>query len=337
MQLLRWLFFLVLIFYPFSNTSALIRHVPSDYNSIQDGIDAAIDGDTVLVAPGIYSGTGNYEISFFGKEILVTSLMGPDSTIIDAEWQNGVYFRNGETDLAIFSGFKLVHTFTAILIEGSSPVIMDCVIDSSEAWIWGGSAIDIFAFSAPVIMNCSISNCYDISSQVFGPAMVISTSSPLVIDCVFFNNYSALQLGPIYCSTGWPTFMNCTFSNNDPYGISSGDNPPNLLNCIVWGNSAGSTDNHSDFNIEYSNFEGGWPGEGNIDDDPLFINPDSDDYRLSSSSPCIDTGDPDSPNVPWGGFRRDMGAFEYDLGYYFDGHNIILKPFPIEIPTLEWR
>ena len=43
-----------------------------------------------------------------------------------------------------------------------------------------------------------------------------------------------------------------------------------------------------DSNVTYSNVDGGWPGAGNIDTDPLFTH----DYHLQPESPCIDTGDP---------------------------------------------
>ncbi len=72
--------------------------------------------------------------------------------------------------------------------------------------------------------------------------------------------------------------------------------------------------------IDYNNIEGGWPGIGNIDADPLFADPDNNDYRLTwanypvddfTKSPCIDTGDPSSPLDP-DSTRADMGAFFYD-------------------------
>jgi len=72
--------------------------------------------------------------------------------------------------------------------------------------------------------------------------------------------------------------------------------------------------------------------DGMIDDDPQFIDPENDDYRLMAGSPCIDTGDPDMPCVPWGGWLLDMGAYECDQGFYFDGQNLIRKPFPIVFP-----
>ncbi|HUU94893.1 MAG TPA: dockerin type I domain-containing protein [Phycisphaerae bacterium] len=44
--------------------------------------------------------------------------------------------------------------------------------------------------------------------------------------------------------------------------------------------------------VRYTDVQDGWPGDGNIDADPLFIDPDGYDYHLSLESPCIDKGDP---------------------------------------------
>ena len=62
--------------------------------------------------------------------------------------------------------------------------------------------------------------------------------------------------------------------------------------------------------ITFSCIQNGWPGEGNITADPLFVDPAKGDYRLSEQSPCIDAGDPKSPLDP-DGTRADMGAFYY--------------------------
>lgn len=83
-------------------------------------------------------------------------------------------------------------------------------------------------------------------------------------------------------------------------------------NNILWGNTAG---NYSEFygevNLSYSACSEYFAGIGNIDDDPLFVNPDLDDYNLQSDSPCIDTGDPASPLDP-DSTRADMGALYYN-------------------------
>ncbi|MCA9431070.1 MAG: hypothetical protein KC940_11235, partial [Candidatus Omnitrophica bacterium] len=66
----------------------------------------------------------------------------------------------------------------------------------------------------------------------------------------------------------------------------------------------------------YSLIEGGWPGEGNIDADAMFVDPEIGDYELERGSPCIDSGtdtglitDLDGNPRPIGGY--DMGAYEF--------------------------
>ena len=60
-------------------------NVPADYPTIQAGIEAAENGDIVLVADGIYTGTGNKNIELQGKTITVKSLNGPENCVIDCE------------------------------------------------------------------------------------------------------------------------------------------------------------------------------------------------------------------------------------------------------------
>jgi hypothetical protein len=64
--------------------------------------------------------------------------------------------------------------------------------------------------------------------------------------------------------------------------------------------------------VYYTNISGGWSGIGNIDEDPLFVNPEYNDYRLQWRSPCIDSGDPGSQYNDPDGTRADMGAFYFD-------------------------
>ena len=79
------LFFALTLIFGFSTAFAATIRVPADQPTIQAGIDAAVDGDTVLVADGTYTGEGNQDIDFKGKAITVQSENGAENCIIDCE------------------------------------------------------------------------------------------------------------------------------------------------------------------------------------------------------------------------------------------------------------
>ncbi|HIE27952.1 TPA: hypothetical protein EYP66_11760 [Candidatus Poribacteria bacterium] len=100
---------------------------------------------------------------------------------------------------------------------------------------------------------------------------------------------------------------------------------PTILNTILWRNIPDElyVDDTSVVDITYSDIQGGWPGEGNIDAEPLFVDPDSGDYHLTDYSPCIGAGimTTDVPTEDFEGDPRpnptesnpDMGADENPL------------------------
>jgi parallel beta-helix repeat protein len=120
-------------------------HVPGDYPTIQQAIDAAVNGDTVLVDPGTYV----ENIDYIGKAITVAATGAPEQTVIDggqpADTEQGsvVIFTNGEGQDAILEGFSLtngtgmVFTFQsyggAVYCEGSSPTLRNNIIKNNTA------------------------------------------------------------------------------------------------------------------------------------------------------------------------------------------------------------
>ena len=82
------------------------------FDAIQEGIDAAGHGDTVLVLDGTYTGAGNRDLSFLGKAITVRSVNGPAKTIIDAQGTptvpfRGFVFNGAETRQSVLEGFTI--------------------------------------------------------------------------------------------------------------------------------------------------------------------------------------------------------------------------------------
>jgi hypothetical protein len=122
----------------------------------------------------------------------------------------------------------------------------------------------------------------------------------------------------IHCKDSSPTIINNTIANNfvGEAGIyCEFSSFPTVSNTILWENRLDEIykDVSSGIDITYSDIQGGWEGEGNINADPLFVNPVpyDGDYHLQAGSPCIDAGDPNSPKDP-DGTRADMGAYYFD-------------------------
>ena len=147
-------------------------------------------------------------------------------------------------------------------------------------------------------------------------------------NCTIRNNLIAQAWGDGYgavvASESQYVSNNNTFvSNSVGYANLSSDGT--VSNDIIFGTSNPVyVDENSSIEVTYSDIEGGWEGEGNIDANPLFVSPDNSDYHLQSDSPCIDAGDPNFPNDP-DDTNVDMGAYYYNqiiefpkniIGYY---------------------
>ena len=124
------------------NTSlfAAVISVPEQQPTIQAGIDAAKDGDTVLVADGVYKGKGNVNILFKGKQITLKSQNGADVTIIDCQRKDktrGFIFQNRETNDSVLDGFTIKNGLHlnggGIFCNKSSPTIKNCIITENRA------------------------------------------------------------------------------------------------------------------------------------------------------------------------------------------------------------
>ncbi len=298
-------------------------HVPSEYETIQAAIDDCNEGDTVVIASGTYTGSGNRDLNFKGKAITVRST-NPDNpavvaaTIIDcngSESDNhcGFSFHNNEDSNSVLSGITITSAYGsfggAILCQNSSPSIINCNFVNN--FVSGGGGGIHNSYSSPTLINCVFRNN---SSEWIAGALRNHTSSPLVINCLFTGN-SANYGGAIQNQniSSNPTLINCTFTGNTASSwaggiLNAGGTPtasPVLTNCISWGNSdGGGTDESAQIYggspiINYScvqGWTGGFGGTGNIGSNPCFADVDNPDpnlwnLRLKPDSPCIDEGD----------------------------------------------
>ncbi len=132
--------------------------VPDDHPTIQAALDAATPGDEILVAPGIY----HEGVDFLGKSVLLRSLEGPDTTIIDAGGVGPVVrFANNEGPQSEIRGFQIRgglgeqtrgRTFGGgIFCENASPTIANNVILQNSAESGGGLAC--LGASGPTIVE----------------------------------------------------------------------------------------------------------------------------------------------------------------------------------------
>jgi hypothetical protein len=136
-------------------------HVPKDQPTIQAGINAANNGDTVLVAPGKYV----ENITFSGKAITVTSAKGSKVTVIDGNAAAPVAaFITKEDTHSVLNGFTLqngVGTFAfgyeggGISISNASPTVTNNVIENNTASSGGGIGS---SFGSPAITHNVIRN-----------------------------------------------------------------------------------------------------------------------------------------------------------------------------------
>ncbi|UCE24091.1 MAG: right-handed parallel beta-helix repeat-containing protein [Candidatus Zixiibacteriota bacterium] len=122
--------------------------VPAQGPTIQAAINSAGDGDTIIVADGTYSGPGNRDIDFDGKNIVLMSENGPEYTIIDcdgteADPHRAFYLKSGEDTTAVIEGFTITDAYAAdlhgnpwfdaaVLAESASPTLRNCIVTAND-------------------------------------------------------------------------------------------------------------------------------------------------------------------------------------------------------------
>lgn len=223
-----------------------------------------------------------------------------------------------------------------IAIVDGVPEIRFNEIRSNVAELEGGG---IYSFQGKqnIFFNRIIGNIGEIGAGIMTENNWISRSYN---NLILFNTASSSG-GGIACKASNHHIINNTIANNSSNfsggGLFIEDNSSVYTsNVVLWSNNSQygaeiSIDSLSALDINFSDIEGGYPGYGNINIDPLFRNPSDDDFHLMSTdcgdlwdSPCIDSGNPffsDSLlDCMW-----SLGTAETDMGAYGGGYRTLLE------------
>ena len=375
---------------------ANIIHVPTDQPTIQLGINDAANGDTVLVAPGIY-----YEnIHFREKGIVVAShyLLNNNVAYVESTTINGGASINPDTGSCV-----LIVSDDSTTMQDTSAALIGFTITEGTGTKWldehgagifrEGGGILIQYLSPRIAHNIIVRNRAMHTAGVIssgGGALRCGDGNPRIRNNIIMYNSARYGGGIVLNFTG-AIIKNNIIAYDSAYGDYGGgggiwsyanSTEPKIIenntivynagggsgtggglrllsstatvrNNIIWGNvdyqifrSGGVV------TVTYSDVQGGWSGEGNIDTDPFFA---PENFYLSDSSPCIDAGDtsaayndPEDPGNPgyaqWpsmGELRNDMGAYGgpgrtdlgnipavYEIPIIEKSYNLVLRNYP---------
>ena len=277
---------------------------PDDDNAHHpNGTDLRTDSFKLIDGVCIYGGFTGNETSLderagrFNKTILSGDLQGNDNPGTPVEDMHDdpsradncyhVVTGSGTDDTAVLDGFTIIAGNA-----NSRDLPNNC---GGGMRNWPGS---------PRVRNCTFSG----NSANFGGGGMSNEneSNPILHNCIFTRNWTGRHGGGLANGHSNPILTNCTFRNNKAVtqggGINNWEGKAKVINCILWGNTAPKgpqiyNDWAGSAVVTYSDIQGGWPGEGNISDDPCFVTGPLGDFYLSQvaagqsvDSPCVNTG-----------------------------------------------
>ncbi len=261
---------LILVFLSSVNSvSAAVIQVPGEQPTIQAGIDAAVDGDTILLADGTYTGEGNLDLEGLEKGILLTSENGREFCVIDGGDDETVRIMEiiiPSDPFPVISGISFKRGGKYALLLDAEINFVDCLFEDNQfGIIYSGQNQALFQncifrnnsatyespiycpHSSTVFDNCLFTGNFNFNNPYFyAGALYISSkadqadSGPIVRNCTFRENYAEYGAGAVEGSSGDLVIENCLFENN-----SSGHNGGAMdygafptRNCYFTGNHA---------------------------------------------------------------------------------------------------
>lgn len=333
----------------FALSQANVINVPSEQPTIQAGIDSASDGDTVLVADGVYS---EHVIVSGGPSVYLVSVNGPGST-----WLNGrFHFLEDADNRSIIDGFKIGKSSGSramTIYSGNQVTITNCLFAYVASGTGGLNSGILCRASGVSILNCTfqdmyedgatcavtgyyadnllIDNCLFIGSQVGAAIHLVHSANTVISRCLAYDNASPYGFLQAEITPGLLVSNNTLVANGGGLCMSmngsyDGREEVHIVNNII---SYGGTlwlDSRVNPTIQYNLFYGNDGGDihgATLDSTNLFLNPrfvflQERVLNLGSQSPCLDAGDPSAQYNDEDGSRNDIGSTGW-REWVFDG------------------
>jgi len=333
---------------------AAVRHVPGDYAGIQNAIDNSSDSDVILVSPGVY-----YEnINFNGKAITLSSTNPADlnvvsNTVIHGDGQSSVVtFATGETTNSVLTGFTItggygtvnamfgtnIYWGAGIYCYRASPTILRNIICANIAPKEEGDIVGYGCGIACIESDALIArNLITANDGYAGGGIMTYLGTARIVSNLICSNLAVVGGGAVLLNGG--QFINNTVVGNGAQAIGNvyviemtgqslvRDNV--ICHATSGGGILAGTETQVAFNDVWNNAEGDYLEDdltgvdGNISEDPAFVDAGSGDYRLQEVSPCINAGDPNYANAAgeldfYGRPRVFAGRVDIGASEWFD-------------------
>ncbi len=296
--------------------STIIR-VPDDYPSIQEAIDAANEGDRVIVADGTYTGDWNdglrrnKNLELRGKKITVESENGPGNCVIECHGVGrGFNIHEGEDSYTVIKGFTIKGGKTSgggFYIENASPTIINNVITNNKGSYGGG----IYCKNAsPRIRDNTITgNTADGHSG--GGIYCCEGSSPLISGNTITGNFALVEArgAGICCVDSSPEIVNNTIENNEANSITIGKGTGGGIYCYNFS----ATIKNNTISSNKARYGGGiWCGGASSSNAVITENTvDHNTAVVHGGGMCIQSA---SPTVTWNVFTNNSVSNDYGGG-----------------------
>lgn len=231
-----------------------------------------------------------------------------------ANWSGGGIFLTSCTSFKIenceFRNNKVVDYYGGGLYMNSSTVnLINSLFTGNEAMTISGGALYSTGTSTISILNCIFRD--NISVAGMGGAIYLATTAANITNSIIYGNYAYLGGGAIFAASTNCVITNSTICYNSAFYdggalfIEESGFSANLRNSIIWGNTAGNSGSQlyimqgSSVSADYCNYyngtgyksgSGSFNATNSLTTDPLFMDVSNDDYRILSTSPCVDAG-----------------------------------------------